>query len=82
MAKITLHSLIQKGEGEQFSKDEIIKKIAKKYQILCQYTSLYAEVENNEENKDPILNINNSNNIKDSVFANNNKTREAIYLLY
>ena len=34
LAKITIHNLIQKGEGEQFSKKEIIKKIAKKYQIL------------------------------------------------
>ena len=51
LAKIAIHSLIQKGEGEDFSNEEKIIKIAKKYQILCEYTSLFAEVENNQENK-------------------------------
>jgi len=85
LAKITLHSLIQKGEGEQFSKDEIIKKIAKKYQILCQFTSLYAEVENTQNIQEGNLKIvNNYNNLKQSnvkkqisgLFGNNyNKTQ-------
>ena len=82
LAKITIHSLIQREEGDDFSNEENIKKIAKKYQILCQYTSLYAEIENNEEIKEPILNIinNNSNNMKEGLFAKiNNKTKEAIF---
>ena len=48
LAKIIIHNLIQKGEGEDFSEEEKITKNAKKYQILCQYTSLYAEVENTQ----------------------------------
>ena len=74
LAKITIHSLIQKGEGEDFSNEEKIKKIAKKYQVLCQYTSLYAEVENSQENKEAnlqIININNNDINNSSLFSNN-----------
>ena len=52
LAKITIHSLIQKGEGEDFSQEDKVKKIAKKYQVLCEYTSLFAEVENSQANKE------------------------------
>ena len=55
LSKITIHSLIQKGEGDNFSQEEKIKKIAKKYQILCQYTSLYAEIENSDKILNPNL---------------------------
>ena len=80
LAKITIHSLIQKEEGDDFSNEENIIKIAKKYQILCQYTSLYAEVENNEGIKAPILNIKNNNSKNSGLFANNNnKTKESLF---
>ena len=84
LAKITLHSLIQKGEGEQFSKDEIIKKIAKKYQILCQFTSLYAEVENTQniqEGNLKTVNIKQSNDKKQigGLFGNNYNQTQTLF---
>ena len=73
LAKIAIHNLIQKGEGE-FSEEEKITKIAKKYQVLCQYTSLYAEVENTQSIKEPIIQIDLTNTEKNSsiFFRNNN----------
>ena len=73
LAKIAIHNLIQKGEGE-FSEKEKIIKIAKKYQVLCQYTSLYAEVENTQSIKEPIIQIDLTNTEKNSsiFFLNNN----------
>ena len=52
LSKITIHNLILKGQGEIFSQEQSIKSIAKKYQVLCEYTSLFAEIENNNENKE------------------------------
>ena len=77
LSKITIHSLIQKGKGKDFSQEEKIKKIAKKYQVLCEYTSLFAEVENSQENKEgnlqPIINKSVLENINNSsLFGNNN----------
>ena len=72
LAKIAIHNLIQKGEGE-FSEEEKITKIAKKYQVLCQYTSLYAEVENTQSIKEPIIQIDLTNTEKNSsLFSLNN----------
>ena len=83
LAKITIHSLIQKEEGEDFSNEENIKKISKKYQILCQYTSLYAEVENSQESKEAnlqIINISNNNTFESNLFPNdNNNNRGNIF---
>ena len=73
LAKITIHNLIQKGEGEDFSNEEKIIKIAKKYQILCEYTSLFAEVENKQENKEGnlhLIKIENNNYNNGGLFSN------------
>ena len=88
LSKITIHNLILKGQGESFSEEKNIKSIAKKYQVLCEYTSLFAEIENNNEIKEGKLqqiNIkynkdrekyynNNANNYSDtgSLFSGNN----------
>ena len=65
LSKITMHNLIQKGDGV-FSEEEKVTKIAKKYQVLCQYTSLFAEIENTQSNKEPnlqVINVNNTGNL-------------------
>ena len=76
LSKITIYSLIRRGEGEDFSQEEKTKKIAKKYQVLCEYTSLFAEVENAHKNKEGNLeivnNLNNQNN--QNIFNNSNNT--------
>ena len=76
LSKITIYSLIRRGEGEDFSQEEKTKKIAKKYQVLCEYTSLFAEVENDHKNKEGNLeivnNLNNQNN--QNIFNNSNNT--------
>ena len=51
LSKITIHNLILKGQGD-FSQEQNIKTIAKKYQVLCEYTSLFAEIENSNENQE------------------------------
>ena len=55
LSKTTIHDLILKGQGESFSEEKSIKSIAKKYQVLCEYTSLFAEIENTTENKEAKL---------------------------
>ena len=94
LSKIIMNNLIQKGKGEDFSKEEKIKKIAKKYQILCQYTSLFAEIENTEKisetnlqsiitsdkNKGESGNNKNNNSYKgESLFGNNNSNNNNSY---
>ena len=78
LAKITMHNLIQKGKGKDFSEEEKIIKNAKKYQILCQYSSLYAEIQNTHSVQEGNLqaiqlqeNINISKNTG-GLFGNNN----------
>ena len=95
LSKIIMNNLIQKGKGEDFSKEEKIKKIAKKYQILCQYTSLFAEIENtkkisetnlqsiqitSDKNQGESGNNKNNNSYKgESLFGNNNSNNNNSY---
>ena len=73
LSKITIHDLILKGQGESFSEEKSIKSIAKKYQVLCEYTSLFAEIENTNENKEGKLQQINIkyNNDRDRYYDNN-----------
>jgi len=87
LSKITIHNLILKGQGD-FSQEQNIKTIAKKYQVLCEYTSLFAEIENSNENQEgkmQQINITYSNDTNKyynnkysantgSLFGNNNNT--------
>ena len=80
LSKITIHDLILKGQGEIFSQEQSIKSIAKKYQVLCEYTSLFAEIENNNENKEGNLKqiTIKYNNDNDRYYNNNYNNRSYI----
>jgi len=98
LSKITIHDLILKGQGESFSEEKSIKSIAKKYQVLCEYTSLFAEIENTTENKEAKLqqikieynndreryynNNANNNSHKYSLFGSNNNTGGPLFPLF
>ena len=98
LSKITIHDLILKGQGESFSEEKSIKSIAKKYQVLCEYTSLFAEIENTIENKEAKLqqikieynndreryynNNANNNSHKYSLFGSNNNTGGPLFPLF
>ena len=73
LSKITINNLILKGQGDNFSQENNIKSIAKKYQVLCEYTSLFAEIENTNESKGgKMQQINIKYNNDNNSYYNNN----------
>ena len=77
LAKTIIYNIIQNEINDDETVDNI-KKLSKKYKILCKYTSLFGIIENNENTQEGNMQlnynyiINRSNNNIESLFNNNN----------